>query len=408
MKISVMRKIDFYAGVPLTFVCSLLTKIKRIFFPQNRNFPAQVRSILLIELSEMGSMIQLMPLIDKIKKTYPDAKIHFVTFKSSSHILHVLKNIDADKLWTLNTKNFPVFAWDVLKLSLKLLTTKFDISFDFELFSRTSSLIAFCSGATIKTGFDNFTAEGLYRGNFLTHPINYNPHLPISKNFMSMLYALREPWGDLPHCKQVIPDEDVVLPDFSLREGVIEAFRNKLYTSFPNLKTAKKLVILNPNSSEALPLRRWPMESYLALTERLLTQYPDVAIAITGAPSEREDAAFICNRLPQFPIVDLSGFTTMEEVIALYHIADLLITNDSGPAQFSALAKLRTITFFGPETPDLYGSLNPNAYNFFKRLHCSPCYTAQNNRTSCCTNNICMQSISIDEVYAKTVEMLSA
>lgn len=405
MKISTMRKIDYYAGVPLTFICSMLTRLKRLFFPKARNFPADVRSVLFIELSEMGSMIQLVPLIDRVRKTYPNAVVHFVTFRSSSHILHILKNVDEGKLWTLNTKNLSVFSLDVIKLAFKLITTRFDISFDCELFSRTSSLIAYCSGATIKTGFDHFTGEGLYRGNFLTHPINYNPHLTIAQNFMGMFYALQEPWDDLPHCKKIIPESDIVLPPFSFDKQIIENFRARMLASFPQLANVTKLVVLNPNSSEALPLRRWPMERYLALTEKLMA-HAGVGIAITGGPSEREDAAYICGKLPHLPIIDLSGYTTMEEIIALYFIADLMVTNDSGPAQFSALAKLPTITFFGPETPDLYGSLNPNAYNFFKRLHCSPCYTAQNNRTSLCTNNVCMQLITLDEVYEKTKEML--
>lgn len=405
MNISQMRKMDLWLGVPLTFVCSMLQRIKRLVLPVKPVLPQQVKSILLIELSEMGSMIQLMPMIERLKQTYPQAKITFVTFKSSSHILHVVKNIAPQNIWTLNTKNLTSFICDSVKLSFKLLFTKFDVSFDFELFSRTSSLIAYCSGATCKVGFHNYMAEGLYRGNFLTHAITYNPHLTISKNFMAMLHALKTDPKDIPHCKVVIGDDEVQLPSFSLGAGVVERFRERLHNSFPQLKDAKKIIILNPNSSEALPLRRWPMEKYVELTRRLL-ELPDVAIVITGSASERADAAYICGQIPDKRIIDLSGYTSMEEVVALYFIAALQITNDSGPAQFAALAKLPTITFFGPETPDLYGALNPNAFNFFKHLHCSPCYTAQNNRTSPCKNNVCMQLIEIDEVHAKALEML--
>lgn len=403
MKISTMRKLDYYLGVPLTFFFSMLTRIKRLFWPRVCGVPSPVRSVLLVELSEMGSMIQLMPLIAKLRTNYPEAKIHFVTFRSSSSILKLLRNVD--DVWTLNTNSLASFTADSLKLVFKLLFTRFDIVFDCELFSRTSSLIAFCSGAKVNVGFDHFSGEGLYRGNFITHAVNYNPHLNICKNFLSMYYALHEPAGDVPHCKCVIPDEDTALPPFQLPEGVIENFRKRLQESFPQLKAASALVVLNPNSSEALPLRRWPMANYVEITRKLLS-HEGVAIAITGGPSEREDAAFIRAQLPQLPIIDLSGFTSMEELVALYFIADLMITNDSGPAQFAALAKMKTITFFGPETPDLYGALNPNAYNFFKRLHCSPCYTAQNNRTSVCTNNVCMQQIGVEEVYAKAKEML--
>ncbi len=405
MNVTQMRRMDLWLGVPLTFACSMLQRLKRLVLPVTPRVPQAVRSILLIELSEMGSMIQLMPLIERIKQTYPEAKITFVTFKSSSHILHVIKNVEAQNIWTLDTKSLTSFIRDSIRLSARLLFTKFDVSFDFELFSRTSSLIAYCSGATCKVGFHNYMAEGLYRGNFLSHAITYNPHLTISKNFMAMLHALKAEPADIPHCKVAITDEEVQLPAFAPRDGVVERFRERLYASFPQLKEAGRIIILNPNSSEALPLRRWPMEKYVELARRLL-QLPDVAIVITGSASERTDAAYIRAQVPDTRIADLSGFTSMEEVVALYFIATLQITNDSGPAQFAALARLPTITFFGPETPDLYGALNPNAFNFFKHLHCSPCYTAQNNRTSPCKNNVCMQMIGVDEVHAKALEML--
>lgn len=406
MKISTMRNLDYYLGIPLSFACRMMQKLYRLIRPKARTIPSPVRSVLMIELSEMGSMIQLTPLIAKTKAKYPDATIRFITFSSSAPILKVLGNIEPQNIWTLNTKSLPLFILDSLKLTCKLLFTRFDIVFDLELFSRISSLIAFCSGAHVKVGFSNFEAEGLYRGNFLTHPVNYNPHLTISQNFMSMLYALDESWDEIPHCKRPIPQGEVQLPPFSLPAGVVDAFRERLMSGFPDLKRYTKLVIFNPNSSEALPLRRWPMENYLALAGKLLTD-PAVAILITGSPSEKADAAYLREHLPGKPLFDLSGFTSMQELIALYFIADLQVTNDSGPAQFAALAKLNTITFFGPETPDLYGALNPNGFNFFKRLHCSPCYSAYNNRTSTCTNNVCMQMITVEEVHAKALEMLN-
>ena len=73
----------------------------------------------------------------------------------------------------------------------------------------------------------------------------------------------------------------------------------------------------------------------------------------------------------------------------------------------SSLARLRTITLFGPETPALYGALNPNAYHIHKQLHCSPCFTAENQRRSACQNNLCMQLITVEEVYGKAKEMLA-
>ena len=64
---------------------------------------------------------------------------------------------------------------------------------------------------------------------------------------------------------------------------------------------------------------------------------------------------------------------------------------------------------FGPETPVLYGSLSPRAVNLHKPLSCSPCLTAYNHRRSPCDgNNVCLKSISPEEVLAVATELIAA
>ena len=397
---------DFYIGVPVTAFFTACMRVKRCLFPVKAQLHRNIKNILCIELSEMGSMILLSPLLQKIKTAYPDANIYFITFRETAPALYLLNAVDKHNILTLRTANFFVFIWDVLCVSLKLYRMNFDITFDLELFSRISSLLTFFSGAPVKTGFDNFLAEGLYRGKFLTHPVTYNPHQHITKNFLSMFYALQENADDIPHTKRAIGNEEVILPFIAYDDQKIGIFKERLYASYPALQSASCLILLNPNSSQVMPLRRWSLESYLGLARKVMDNIPGAAIIVTGAAHEKAEGEFICSNLSHAQVINLAGFTNMEELIALYHVADLLVSNDSGPGHFSALAKVKTIILFGPETPELYGSLNPNAYHFYKHLHCSPCSTAYNQRTSPCRNNVCMQSISVDEVYEKVSEML--
>ena len=46
------------------------------------------------------------------------------------------------------------------------------------------------------------------------------------------------------------------------------------------------LILLNPNASDLLPLRRWPPLRYVQLARRLLERYPEVFIVFTGALAE--------------------------------------------------------------------------------------------------------------------------
>jgi ADP-heptose:LPS heptosyltransferase len=92
---------------------------------------------------------------------------------------------------------------------------------------------------------------------------------------------------------------------------------------------------------------------------------------------------------------------------ALYAQATLMVSNDSGPAHFSAAAGLATIVLFGPETPTLYQPLGTSRA-IYAGLACSPCVTAHNHRKTACTDNVCMRAIAVDEVYAAVDEVLAA
>jgi len=166
-----------------------------------------------------------------------------------------------------------------------------------------------------------------------------------------------------------------------------------------------KLILLNPNASDMLPLRKWPTERFLELGKRLLVQ-DDLGIIITGAPSEQDSCQQIANEFGSGRVVSVAGETTLRELIVLYGKSDVLVTNDSGPGHFATLANVKTLVLFGPETPQLFGPLGDNSEIIWKGLACSPCVNAFNHRFSPCKDNVCMQEIQVDEVAEKVLGLL--
>lgn len=71
---------------------------------------------------------------------------------------------------------------------------------------------------------------------------------------------------------------------------------------------------------------------------------------------------------------------------------------DREPADFAALTSIEVVTLFGPETPALFAALSPRNQPLSAGLVCSPCVNAFNDRQSSCTNNVCMQMLSVDQV----------
>jgi ADP-heptose:LPS heptosyltransferase len=167
------------------------------------------------------------------------------------------------------------------------------------------------------------------------------------------------------------------------------------------------LVVLNPNASDKFPLRRLPLESFTELARRLLED-PEVFVLITGVASEKPDAQAICAQLGSPRALDLTGQTTMTELLHLFDLAQVLVTNDSGPAHFAALTRIHAVVFFGPEIPDRYRPLTTNVDVIHTGYSCSPCIGPLNQRRSPCDDNLCLTGINIEEIAALVRARLEA
>jgi ADP-heptose:LPS heptosyltransferase len=271
---------------------------------------------------------------------------------------------------------------------------------DLELFSRFTALLTGFSGANRRVGFYRFHNEGLYRGEMLTHRVAYNPHIHIAKNFIALINALLSDTPTIPYSKTLIGDNEmtIALPQPSAQER--EALLTRIKALVPNLDlTQFRIVLINPNASELLPLRRWMPERFSELIRRLLAAYDDVIVLITGAPNERPEAEKMAAECKSDRCVSFAGQSALGDLPVLYSLAVLMVTNDSGPAHFAAAAGLPTIVLFGPETPNLYQPLG-NSKAIYAGLACSPCVSASNHRKSACDDNVCMRAISVDQVFA--------
>jgi len=286
-----------------------------------------------------------------------------------------------------------------LKFLLWTRRNQIDTVVDLELFSRFTALLTGFSGANRRVGFYRFHNEGLYRGEMLTHRVAYNPHIHIAKNFIALIDALLSNKPTIPYSKTLISNDEltIALPPPRVQEREALLMRIKLLV--PNLDLARfRIVLINPNASELLPLRRWMPERFAELIRRVLAAYDDVIVLITGAPSERPDAEKMAAECRSDRCVSFAGQSALSDLPLLYALAVAMVTNDSGPAHFAAAAGLPTIVLFGPETPNLYQPLG-NSKAIYAGIACSPCVSAHNHRKSACNDNVCMRAISVEQVF---------
>ena len=143
----------------------------------------------------------------------------------------------------------------------------------------------------------------------------------------------------------------------------------------------------------------------MELAGRLLGRYPELHIVLTGSPDEAPEAEALAGRIASDRCLSFAGRTTMPQLLVLYHLSELMVTNDSGPAHYATLTSIDVITLFGPETPAVFGARTPRSHILWSNLVCSPCVNAFNDRQSACPNNLCMERITVDDVFEKACEV---
>jgi len=394
MKVDTMRTVDRILGVPITFLLSGIYWLIYKWYPR-RN--VSIKNALFIELSEMGSAIIADPAMRRLQQA-TGANLYFVIFKKNAVSLSLLNTIGENNIFVIRESNLLVFAWDVLSFLVWCRRRQIDTVIDLELFSRATSILTALSGATNRAGFHRGHDEGLYRGNFLTHPVTYNSHVHVSLNFMSLIAALLHAPAEPPYNKTLIGPADVELAQVRPDERQRTLMHGRIRELFPDYEADRyRVLLVNANASDLLPQRRWMPERFAAVIAQVLSQFPDVLTLMTGAPGEKEQAQFICDLVADPRCVNSAGTFRFEELVGLYSVASAMLSNDSGPPHFASITPLRTFVLFGPETPALYGSLG-NSEPIYAGLACSPCVSAFNHRKTSCTDNQCLKAITVEDV----------
>jgi ADP-heptose:LPS heptosyltransferase len=398
-----IRVLDYWLGVPL---CALLTVYRRL--TGNRRSAPQ--RILFLKFIEQGATVLAQDAIRRATSSVGRDNVFFCVFESNRAILDVLAAIPPANVLCIRDRRFHLFAIDFVRALFAMRRRHVDTVIDMEFFSRASAIFSFLSGATTRAGLHRFTGELPYRGDLMTHRVQYNPHLHISVQYAVLVEAaLREP-GDEPLFKvpaaaiagaQSTPPAFAPTADETHRMSALIAEAGHAGASDP-------VVLLNPNASDLLPLRKWEVAKFADVGRRVLQSYPGARLVITGAPAERGAAERLCRDLNSPRVVSAAGRTSLRELLTLYTLSHVLVTNDSGPAHFASLTGVHTVVLFGPETPLLFGSLAPSTTIIWKQLACSPCVSVFNHRLSPCHNNRCMQLITVDEVFDAVQAVLSA
>lgn len=147
----------------------------------------------------------------------------------------------------------------------------------------------------------------------------------------------------------------------------------------------------------------WPLNSFVELSRKLLHQHPDVKLVVLGG---REDVARgqILHGVDPDRVLDLTGCTSLTEMVEWIRLAEVTVTNDTGPMHVAAALGKPVVAFFGPTSPERTGPYGQIDQVLRTELPCTPCLQR---RCHFEESMACLHRITPDHALAKSAAFLA-
>lgn len=400
---NLIRDLDRWAGIPLCFILTCWRTLVRVLRGGRERIQGPLDKILFIKMTELGATVLAFPAISRAIELVGRDNVYFWVFEENRAILELIDAIPRNNILSVRADRPLLFIIDILKSIWRVRRLGIDVTIDLEFFARAPAIFAYLCGARRRVGLHGFTNEGPYRGDLMTHRVAYNAYVHTSVMSQILVEAVAGDARDLPMLKREPPGKGAP-PRFHPDPNDLDQVNGMLEKC--GVSKGTPIVLLNPNASDLLPLRKWPTERFVDLARGILSDCEGAAVVFTGAPSEAEKAEALVKEIDSPRVVSLAGRTSMRQLLTLYSLSRVLVTNDSGPGHFAAMTDVHTIVMFGPETPALYAPLGAHNTVIWSGIACSPCVNVFNHRFSPCRNNVCMQRISADEVRRRVKQAL--
>jgi lipopolysaccharide heptosyltransferase II len=380
-----MRLVDKHLGALLcrfVALCLWLGRkhIRRVDHPTPPE-PDTVRAILVIKFLGLGSILQATPLFQALRRRYPQARITLLTFQANRALEDL--GIGVDAVVTVNTGSLHRFIRSNLSALWQLRGTRFDLVLNLEFFATYAALLTAFLKKRFAMGFGGFAN---YRDSFFHDFVSYDSAQHVQLKFLAFARRLGYS-GPTPALARLSVEQPAeVVAGIEQRESFI-------------LGVNDTCLLVNINTGEMAPYRRWPVKHFKTIVEGLLHR-PGLRVLLIGGPNDRAAVdAFQASLSDPQGVVNLAGRISLRELVAVMQLSDLYLGNDSGPLHFAACVGLPVLALFGPESPDIYGPpVTPRNTVLFRAEPCGPCLNVYTDKHSRCGDNVCLKRIRPEQV----------
>ena len=336
------------------------------------------KSILIVKLSAIGDVVHTLPLLEVLRKNFPEARIDWVVEEEASRIIDGHNDIDHvivshRKSWQkslLKPGGRSSVLRDIREFLRKLRSQEYDLIIDVQGLFKSGILTGLSKGRR-KIGFTGGREGSSF---FLTEPphfFDYNLHaLDRYLKAAEYLDCRCDSWkGDIP----IRPSD----------KRVVEQLLSE------NRLDNERLLAINPMARWKTKL--WEPARFARLAD-MIAKESSARVIFTGGPQDRAVVDEIVAQMESSP-VNLTGRTSLKALAHLYSRCRLLITTDTGPMHIAAAMGTPVVALFGPTAPWRTGPYGKTHVVIREDMECSPCFKKR------CAHLTCMKSIRVEKVF---------
>jgi heptosyltransferase-2 len=321
------------------------------------------------------------PALRALRRVLPDAHITVVIRTGTKGIFSDVDFID--EILVYDRKN----AFSVVPQVREWKRRRFDLAVLFQN-AFEAALIPFLAGVPLRLGYATESRQAL-----LTHPLPL-PDWRSSRHevfyYLYVVTALEQMLFGRSTVCEAEPDASIQISEARKAQAA------ELLRAY-GVSEEDSVVAICPGSINSRA-KRWSPESYATLADRLIESKRRVLLI--GSKDETDVSEDVTRRMRQEAIV-LTGKTTLDQITAVLDRADLIVTNDTGPAHIGAALGRPTIVIFGPTNPLTTRPFAPEAVILRHPPDCAPCMLRD-----CPIDHRCMTAITVDEVFEQSHELL--
>jgi heptosyltransferase I len=371
---------------------------------RNRDF----RDILLIKLSALGDVVHTIPLLNKLRRRFPQARLDWLTTPPLAELIRPNPKITnvvtfAREEWSQPWRLAPFVSY--ARLAATLRAARYDLVIDVHGQLRSAGF-TLATGAPVRIGFDRPRADVWNRTarQFPAHTrrhawqgaregswIAYTHHIPVPSLDIHAVdrYLAVGPMLGL--------DDDPA--DFSF--PIPEAADARVATLLRARGVGgARLIVLAPGT--VWETKRWGDDKFAATARHFMAAGYDAVLI--GSRRERD----LCDEVARLApgAVNLAGETSISELAALSRRAALCVSNDSGPMHLAVALGRPVVSVFGPTDPIWIGPYRHPEQALQIALPCAPCYFRTLSR--CPNGHACMNALTAEAVIERAETILRA